>query len=411
MQYLITNDIEKMKICIYAHSFPPIIGGAQTYQYNLAIGLGKLGHEVLVLSGEVPDSLKQKIKDYKSPYFKVVRIPLFREAIKMKAPFRDLLIESFTILKKFDPDIIYSNGYIPCLLISLIRGSLRAKHIFSYHSTPELDVNKLIGVWPGNLDFELSIAGFIFKQGSFDAYLACSNNYLNTVRKNLDSKIKNAYRIYYGVDMEKFSFEIKISREKYGFHQRDFIVLCPVRMIERKGILDILRAISILKSGIIPNIKLLITTSNLSTSDKFNQLIFDLIKDLKIEDNVTIKADEFLMEDMPKVYALSDIMVLPSYSEGLGIVLLEAMSMKKPVLATNIPGVNEVVKHNRTGLLIPIKHPEKLASSIILLYEDKKLRDRLVKNAYALIEKEFELNKQVKKVEKLFILVYGKGKS
>ena len=86
-----------MKICIYAHSFPPIIGGAQTYQYNLAIGLGKLGHQVLVLTGEIPDSLKPKIKVYKSSYFKVVRIPLFREAVKMKAPFRDLLIESFTI--------------------------------------------------------------------------------------------------------------------------------------------------------------------------------------------------------------------------------------------------------------------------------------------------------------------------
>ncbi|MFA6251632.1 MAG: glycosyltransferase [Candidatus Paceibacterota bacterium] len=151
-----------MKICIYAHSFPPIIGGAQTYQYNLAAGLGKLGHEVLVLTGEIPDTLKSKIKDYTSSYFKVKRIPLFRESIKMKAPFRDVLINSFTILNKFDPDIIYSNGYIPCLLISMIKDSLRAKHIFSYHSTPELDVNKLVGILPGNLEFELAIATFIF---------------------------------------------------------------------------------------------------------------------------------------------------------------------------------------------------------------------------------------------------------
>jgi len=397
-----------MKICIYAHSFPPIIGGAQTYQYNLAIGLGKLGHEVLVLTGDIPDSLKLRIKDYKSSYFKVVRVPLFREAVKMKAPFKNLLIDSFSILKKFDPDIVYSNGYIPCLLISLIKNSLRAKHIFSYHSTPELDVNKLIGIWSGNLDFELSIARFIFKKGSFDAYLACSNNYLNTVKNNINAKVKNAHRIYYGVDMKKFSFEIKVNREKYGLSNKDFVVLCPVRLIERKGILDILKAISILKKTI-PNIKLFIPTSKLSTNDKFSQLVLKLIKDLKIENNVAIKVDEFTIDDMPKVYALSDMMVLPSYSEGLGLVLLEAMSMKKPVLATNIPGVNEVVRHNRTGLLVPIKSPQQLASAIKLLYEDKKLKDQLVQNAYVMIGKEFELNKQVKKVEELFKKVYGKN--
>lgn len=397
-----------MKICIYAHSFPPIIGGAQTYQYNLAIGLGKLGHEVLVLTGEIPNSLKLKIKKYTSPYFKIKRIRSFRESVKMRAPFGCLLIDSFSILKKFDPDIIYSNGYIPCLLISMIKDGLRARHIFSYHSTPELDVNKLVGIWSGNLDFELSIARFIFKKGFFDAYLACSNNYLNTVKKNIDAKVKNTHRIYYGIDMEKFSFEIKVNREKYGFSDKDFIVLCPVRLIERKGILDILKAISILKK-LIPNIKLLIPTSKLSTNDKFNQLILRLIKDLKIESNVAIKVDKFTIDDMPKIYALSDMMVLPSYSEGLGIVLLEAMSMKKPVIATNIHGVNEVVKHNKTGLLIPIKSPQQLASSIKLLYEDKKLKDRLVQNAYVMIGKEFELNKQVKKVEELFKKVYGKN--
>ena len=104
----------------------------------------------------------------------------------------------------------------------MIKDSLRAKHVFSYHSTPELDVNKLVGIWPGNLDFELSIARFIFKQRSFDAYLACSDNYLDTVKKNLDPKVKNAYRIYYGVDMQKFSFKLRVEREKYGFGNDDF---------------------------------------------------------------------------------------------------------------------------------------------------------------------------------------------
>lgn len=397
-----------MKICIYAHSFPPIIGGAQTYQYNLAIGLGKLGHDVLVLTGEIPDSLKSKVKEFESKYFKIIKIQGFRESIKMKAPFRDVLIDSFTILNKFDPDIIYSNGYIPCLLISMIKDSLRAKHIFSYHSTPELDVNKLVGILPGNLKFELAIAKYIFKRWNFDAYLACSNNYLNTVKNNIDAKVKNAHRIYYGVDMKKFSFEIKINREKYGFNKNDFIVLCPVRLIERKGILDIIKAINILKKEI-PNIKLLMPTSKLSTNDKFSQSVSTLIKKLKLKNNISMMVDEFTIKDMPKAYAISDIMVFPSYSEGLGIISLEAMSMKKPVIATNIYGINEIVKHNKTGLLVDIKSPEQIVKSIKLLYNNKNLRDRLINNAYLMVQNKFELNRQVKKVEELFKKVYGKN--
>ena len=394
---------KKMKICIYAHSFPPIIGGAQTYQYNLALGLGKLGHQVLVLTGEIPDSLKGKIKDYKSPHFKIIRIPGFREAIKMKAPFRDLLKNSFDVINAFDPDIIYSNGYIPCLLISMIRDSLRAKHVFSYHSTPEMDVNKIIGVWPGNLELELAVSRFIFKQCSFDAYLACSNNYLNLVKGYLKPKIKNAHRIYYGVDLNKFSYKIKADRQMYGFRDKDIILLCPVRLIERKGILDILDTVKILKNTYGQNLKLLIPTSNLSTKDEFSKLVTKRISDLGIKKNVVIKTDKFLIDDMPKLYAISNLIVFPTYAEGLGIILLEAMSMKKPVVATDIPGVNEVVKNNKTGLLVQKKDPQNLALVVKRILEDNSLREKLVINGYNMVKKDFELDKQVRKVEQLFI--------
>lgn len=394
-----------MKICIYAHSFPPIIGGAQTYQYNLALGLAELGHRVLVITGKVPSNLDNRIKDYYSKSFRVVRLPSFRKAAQMMAPFRELLAESFKILRKFDPDIVYSNGYIPGLVISILSDGLRAKHVFSYHSTPELQFKKIAGIWPGNLSLELALTRFIMKQCPFDVYLACSNNYLNFTKRYLNPKTKRALMVYYGVDMKKFSPGIKASRSHHHLKNNDLVILCPVRLIERKGIFDILKAVKLLKKMLGEgevNIKLLMPTSNLTTRKKFKKEVSKRIVDLGIKRDVIIKYDKFLPRDMPLLYAICDIVVLPSYAEGLGIVLLEAMAMKKPVVATNIPGINEVVKQEKTGLLVPVKNPFKIALAIKRLYQDQKLKNRLVKNAYSLIKKEFELNKQVGKVEKIF---------
>jgi len=394
-----------MKICIYAHSLPPIIGGAQTYQYNLAISLGKMGHDVLVLTGSLPDNLMKDADKYKSKYYKTIRVAGFRESIKLNNELQNVLFQTYKEIKKFNPDIVYSNGYIPCLNICIIKKALRNfKHVFSYHSTPEIDVNKLVGVWPGHFDLEKSLANFIFDQSNIDYYLACSFNYLNTVKKYINSNIKKYKVIYYGVDLDKFSFKKKVEKQTLNLKEEDRVVLCPVRMIERKGILDMLDAIKILKDNpkIGNNIKLVIPTSKLSSKNTFYQKVKGKIKKLKLNNNVVIISDKFLINDMPTLYALSDIMILPSYAEGLGIVLLEAMAMKKPVVATDIPGINEVVKHGETGLLVPIKSPKLIASSIEKIIFDEKLKNHLVESGYRFINKNFNLETQVKKIEKLF---------
>lgn len=394
-----------MKICIYAHSFPPVIGGAQTYQYNLAISLGKKGHDVLVLTGSLPDNLLKDGNKYKSKYYKISRIDGFRESIKLNSPLKGVLFSTYNEIKKFNPDIVYSNGYIPCLNICILKKSLgNLKHVFSYHSTPEVDVDKLVGVWPGNLDLEKSLTNFIFEQKNIDYYLACSSNYLNTVKKYILPDIKKYKVIYYGVDMDKFSFKNNFIKQELNFKERDIVIICPVRMIERKGIFDMFEAIKILKDNpkIGNNIKLVIPTSKLSTKGNFYKEINERLKKLKLKNNVSIVSDTFLINDMPRLYAVADVMVLPSYAEGLGIVLLEAMSMKKPVVATNIAGINEVVKHEKTGLLVPIKSPKHIASAIERIIFNEKLRNLLVENAYKNVKTNFNLKIQTEKIEKLF---------
>lgn len=69
--------------------------------------------------------------------------------------------------------------------------------------------------------------------------------------------------------------------------------------------------------------------------------------------------------DIHEWHALADIFVMSSTTEGLGIAGLEAMAAELPVVATDVPGLREIVKHNSTGLLVPPNAPEQLADAMV----------------------------------------------
>ena len=83
------------------------------------------------------------------------------------------------------------------------------------------------------------------------------------------------------------------------------------------------------------------------------------------------------VDDMPKLLAAADIVVLPSYREGLPKTLIEAASCAKPLITTDVPGCREVVTHGVDGLLVPIRDARALARAIARLQDDPLLARRL----------------------------------
>ncbi len=84
-----------------------------------------------------------------------------------------------------------------------------------------------------------------------------------------------------------------------------------------------------------------------------------------------------LRNDMPEVLKMASIVVLPSYREGVPKVLLEAAATGRPIVATDVPGCREVVRHGDNGLLVPARDPSALADAIKTLLENKPLRTRM----------------------------------
>jgi len=79
-------------------------------------------------------------------------------------------------------------------------------------------------------------------------------------------------------------------------------------------------------------------------------------------------------ENLPKVYSKADIFVLPSYTEALGIVIMEAMASGLPVIATKTSGAQDLVEDGKTGFLVPIGNTIALKEKIKVLLENPGLR-------------------------------------
>jgi glycosyltransferase involved in cell wall biosynthesis len=83
-----------------------------------------------------------------------------------------------------------------------------------------------------------------------------------------------------------------------------------------------------------------------------------------------------MVHDMPGVYRIMDLLVLPTYREGFGAALLEASAMELPVVATRIPGCVDAVREGETGLLVPARDADALTAAIRRYLDDPELRRR-----------------------------------
>jgi glycosyltransferase involved in cell wall biosynthesis len=112
-------------------------------------------------------------------------------------------------------------------------------------------------------------------------------------------------------------------------------------------------------------------------------------------------------DDMPALLAASDIVVLPSLSEGLPIALLEAMAAGTPVIASAIGGVNELVRSGENGLLVPPRDPAALASAIRTLTSDPVLAADHAAAAKECVRRRYSADEMCSRVQMIYDDVSG----
>ena len=106
---------------------------------------------------------------------------------------------------------------------------------------------------------------------------------------------------------------------------------------------------------------------------------------------------------VPEALAQIDIFVYPSWHEGFGRSIMEALAMEKAVVATNIGGIPDLIKDGENGFLVEPHKPEELAEKIRILLENKELRTKFGKAGREYVAKNFEWNEGIKKFAQLFL--------
>jgi glycosyltransferase involved in cell wall biosynthesis len=354
------------------------IGGGETHVLDLVRELDRDKFNSTVISftdGEMVDRLgKMGIKCYVIPTTKPFDFSVWSKVGKIAARENTNIIHahgtracsnSFRAAKKLNIPLIYTI------------------HGWSFHRTQPVfiktvrELSERLLVWQSTVNIAVSDANR--KEG------------IDRLKMPHSVVIKN------GVNLDKFCPEgaYKDIRQELGIAREATLVGYIVRLTEQKDPLTFIRAIRcVMDRKPDGDIRFLVV----GDGDLKQQAV-------KLADQLGVSSQIIFQNfrtDVPDILHAIDIYCLPSLWEGLPIGLLEAMAMRKTIIATPVDGTREIVSDRENGLLVPVKDPEKLADAIIELHHNRLFARQLAGNAHKDIEQKYNVLKMTGEIEDIY---------
>ena len=345
-------------------------------------------YPVVVLPNEGPlksELDKENIKVVIAPVLKVYRKMFTPQNILKFVKDIKKGVDALDILNKHHHfDIVYSNTL--AVLLGIIYAKKRKiKHLWHVH---EIIVHPKViaSIFPKIL---MRYSNLVICNSN-----ATQNNL--TVRiPELKSKTKV---IYNGVELNSENKAVA-QKTDFGFNETDIIITLVGRISRLKGhklLLDVFTN-HLIKNE---NIKLLFVGSPVEGQEQYLDEIQNSINRNKLQTKV--KTLPFL-NDLNGIWSITDIAIMPSTeAESFGLVAVEAMLAKKPVVASNLGGLSEIVINNETGFLFDPNSKEALSEALFKLIENPSLRSEFGEKGHERAIREFSIEKHVKNFEAVF---------
>jgi glycosyltransferase involved in cell wall biosynthesis len=202
-------------------------------------------------------------------------------------------------------------------------------------------------------------------------------------------------RIYNGVDLSRYDHTEPCCTlpEEYGMEPGSQIVGVVARLEPEKGHPTLLEAWpAVLRS--VPDAYLLIVGEG-----SRREALEALARELRIAHRVVFTGRR---DDVPSVTAALAVAVLPSYREAQGLSILEALALSRPVVASNVGGIPEMITDGVNGLLVPPHDPDALTASIVRLLRDHPFADTLGRAGHDMVHDRFCIDLMVDAVQAIY---------
>lgn len=369
-------------------------GGSAQNTYLSVLGLKKNHFHTVLVSGrtlesemksEETEALNEDIQILQSENIEFIQCPSLVREINIVKDIK-ALYEIVKIIKKCKPSIIHTHTSKAGLLgrwaaklceVPIIIHSPHGHVFFGYFGPIQSKLFILLEKWASLIT---------------DKIVTLTDREKRDHLVHKISKERKFSVIFSGVDLRKFK-EISLHKklelkQKLGIPERSQIVGTVGRLVPIKGHEYFIKAARYILL-------------------KHPQTHFLIIGDGSLREDLETKAqklgvDKNLLflgwrEDVDVILSLFDIFVLSSLNEGMGRVLVEAMALGKPIVASDVGGIPDLVIHNKNGLLVRPKKSKELADSIQILMENEKKRKEMGNEGMGIVSK-YSANKMVTQI-------------
>jgi glycosyltransferase involved in cell wall biosynthesis len=212
---------------------------------------------------------------------------------------------------------------------------------------------------------------------------------------------EKTHTVLNAIDLSRWdpSLDPQVVRCEFGIGPTSPVIACAARLFREKGQYDLIQALPSVREQF-PDVRLLIIgTDDMNTRPTFSDELKDLARRLGVSDSVIFTGQR---SDMPSLLAACDVFALPSHEEPFGLVYIEAMAMKKPVIAIDNGGAPEIVEHGKSGLLCKPHDLDSLSANLRTLLGNSELREQMGAYGRQLADLRFNATRMARDVEDLY---------